>query len=104
VILFCDAGDYLAAQIELDEGRLLSLAPSTDVALVRQHLEAIPRICAGGPAAGPIGRLSPRERWSWLVAPRSTVIQTSPAHTGLCEEPARALERLVATTVRVARA
>ena len=58
------------------------------------HLAAIPRICAGGPDAGPIGRLSQRERFHWLVAPRSTVVQVSPVHTGLTDDPARALDEV----------
>jgi hypothetical protein len=94
VVVFCDALDYLAARIELDETRLLAVAPDADPALVRRHLEAIPRICAGELAGGPIGRLPLRERWHWLVAPRSTILQTSPSHAGLCEEPEEELGRL----------
>jgi hypothetical protein len=71
------------------------------VELVRSHLEAIPRICAGGRAAGPIGQLPQKERWHWLVAPRSTILQTSPVHSGLCEDPARSLEHLMDTLVRL---
>jgi hypothetical protein len=100
-VVFCDARDYLEARVELDEARLLALAPAADVALVKQHLLAIPRICAGGPDAGPIGLLPMRERWHWLVAPRSTILQTSPAHAGLCERPEDELERLMAQAVRV---
>lgn len=100
VILHCDEAAFLAARIELSETLLLALAPDADVATVRRHLDAIPRICAGGPEAGPIGELPLRERWSWLVAPRSTVIQTSAPHVGLCDEPERALERLLDKMVR----
>jgi hypothetical protein len=100
VVLFCDALDYLGACVEVDEARLLSLAPDVDLALVRRHLEAIPRICAGGPAAGPIGALPRRERWQWLVAPRSTILQLSPPHAGLCEKPEEELERLMGQMVR----
>lgn len=100
VILHCHDRDYLAARIALDESCLLAIAPDADVASVRRHLDAIPRICAGGPEAGPIGELPLRERWSWLVAPRSTVIQTSPPHVGLCEAPESALERLTDKLVR----
>jgi len=99
VIVFCDARDYLAARIALDEARLLALAPDVDVPLVRRHLEAIPRICEGGAAAGPIGQLPMRERWQWLVAPRSTILQTSPAHTGMTVAPEHELERLVERVV-----
>lgn len=94
VILFCLERDFLAARVEVNEPRLRALWPEIDVELVRQHLEAIPRICAGGPDAGPIGRLSLRERFHWLVAPRSTIIQVSPVHGGLCESPERALDEL----------
>jgi Protein of unknown function (DUF3037) len=104
VIVHCHALDYLAARIELDEGRLLSLSPDVDVELVRRHLDAIPRVCAGGAGAGPIGQLPRRERWHWLVAPRSTIIQTSPAHAGLCDAPDTMLERLMSAVVRPPRA
>jgi hypothetical protein len=103
VILFCLTKRFLAAKVELDERRLLALAPDVDLELVRGHLEAIPRICAGGRAAGPIGQLPQKERWHWLVAPRSTIIQTSPVHSGLCEEPAQALEHLMDRMVRLPR-
>ena len=103
VILSCHEQDFLQAAIEVDEARLRALDPAIDLALVRSHLEAIPRICAGGEAAGPIGKLSPRERFRWLAAPRSTIIQVSPAHTGRSEDPAVALEHLVRTMVRTAK-
>lgn len=100
VILFCFARDFLAARVALDGGRVTALHPQADLVTIEEHLAAIPRICAGGPDAGPMGRLSRRERFHWLVAPRSTVVQVSPVHTGLCDEPARALddvfERMVA--------
>lgn len=94
VILFALGQDFLAARVEVNEPRLLALWPEIDLDLVRQHLEAIPKICAGAPDAGPIGRLSLRERFHWLVAPRSTIIQVSPVHSGLCDRPERALEEL----------
>ncbi len=100
VVLYCLGQRFLGALVELDEGRLLALAPEVDLALVRSHLEVLPRICAGGADAGPIGQLPQKERWHWLVAPRSTMLQTSPVHSGLCEEPARALEHLMEGMVR----
>ncbi len=103
VILFCLTKRFLAAKVELDERRLLALAPEVDLELVRGHLQAIPRICAGGRAAGPIGQLPQKERWHWLVAPRSTILQMSPVHSGLCEEPAQALEHLMDRMVRLSR-
>jgi len=101
VILFCLERDFLQARVELNEARLRALWPEADVELIRQHLEAIPRICAGSPDAGPIARLSLRERFHWLVSPRSTMIQVSPVHSGLCEDPERALDELFRRVVLV---
>lgn len=101
VILFCLERDFLQARVELDDARLRALWPAADVELIRQHLEAIPRICAGNADAGPIARLSQRERFHWLVAPRSTMIQVSPVHSGLCEQPERALDDLFQQMVLV---
>lgn len=100
VVLFCDELAYLGATIELDVPRLLALAPGADLEIVRRHLEAIPRLCAGGEGAGPIGELPLRERWRWLIAPRSTILQISPAHAGLSESPPDELERLLDRVVR----
>lgn len=100
VILFCLERDYLAAKVELDRARLRALAPDVDLTLVQEHLAAVPRVAAGGEGSGPIGKLSARERFHWLVAPRSTIIQVSPVHSGLCEDPERALDRLVERMVR----
>jgi len=95
VILYCLTHRYLNARVELDERRLQALAPDADVELIRSHLASIPRLCVGGKTAGPIGQLPQKERFHWLVAPRSTMIQTGPVHSGLCEEPAKALEHLL---------
>lgn len=103
VIVSCPARGYLEARIELDEQRLKVLDGTLDIESIRTHLATIPAICAGGEAAGPIGRLSQRERFHWLIAPRSTIIQTSPAHTGSCKNPAAVLEHLLETMVRPAR-
>jgi hypothetical protein len=100
IILWCAAQDYLDARIELDEQRLRCLDPNVNVEAVRSHLASIPRVCAGGAAAGPLGTLSRRERFDWLVAPRSTIIQVSPVHTGRCSEVAKTLEHLLNATVR----
>ena len=100
VIVSCRAKNFLEARIELDESRLLALDPTLDVEPIRAHLATMPAICAGGEQAGPIGQLSQRERFHWLVAPRSTIIQTSPAHTGCCADPAAVLEHLLETMVR----
>ena len=94
VILFCLERDFLAARVALDHDRLAALHEQADLGLIEEHLAAIPRICAGGPEAGPIGRLTQRERFHWLVAPRSTMVQVSPVHTGLTDDPARALDEV----------
>ncbi len=100
VILYCRTRSFLGARIMLDRQRLAALAPDADLAAIETHLEVIPRICEGGAAAGPIGQLSQSERFHWLVAPRSTVVQPSAVHSGLCEDPAAALDRLLETMVR----
>jgi hypothetical protein len=99
VILSCPDRSFLEARIKLNESRLLALDPSLDLEMVRAHLATIPIICHGGDGAGPIGQLPQRQRFHWLVAPRSTIIQTSPVHTGRCSDPAAALEHLVAKMV-----
>src|SRR5207244_5275455 len=104
VIVSCPAQGFLEARIELDEQRLLALDTTLDIATARDHLAAIPTICAGGEQAGPIGQLSQRERFHWLVAPRSTTIQTSPVHSGCCKNPTAVLEHLLDTMVRPSRA
>ncbi len=100
IILSCDIERILLAGIELDENTLLALDARVDMELVRRVLMSIPVICAGGADAGDIGKMTARERFHWLVAPRSTIVQTSPVHTGQCAEPAAALEHLMRTMVR----
>ncbi len=94
VVVFCLEKRYLAARIHLDRDRLRALWPEVDLELVGEHLEAVARICEGDPAAGPIAQLSQRERFHWLVSPRSTIIQPSPVHTGLCDATDGMLDRL----------
>jgi hypothetical protein len=101
-IVSCHAADYLDACIALDESRASALDPSLDLDLLREHLSAIPVICAGGDQAGPIGKLSKRERFHWLVAPRSTIVQMSPVHSGQSTSPASALEHLIRKMVHPA--
>ncbi|MBL0162148.1 MAG: DUF3037 domain-containing protein [Xanthomonadales bacterium] len=100
VILSSVKARILEARIELDEARLRTLDPTADIEQIRAHLAAIPLICAGGAAAGALGKLSQRERFHWLTAPRSAVIQTSSVHGGSCEDPLHALEHLVQRMVR----
>jgi Protein of unknown function (DUF3037) len=101
VIVSCPDLSFLEARIKLNEPRLLALDPLLDLEMVRAHLATIPTICRGGDDAGPIGELPQRQRFQWLVAPRSTVIQTSPVHTGRCSDPVITLERLLTTMVGV---
>jgi hypothetical protein len=100
IILSCDIERILTAQIELDETALLALDTAVDLDLVRRTLATIPLICAGGEGSGEIGKFSARERFHWLVAPRSTIVQTSPVHTGQCSDPGAAIEHLMNTMVR----
>jgi hypothetical protein len=99
-IVFCRTRRFLGARVELDLVRLAALAPDLDPAAIQRHLDVIPLVCAGGKAAGPIGQLPQAERFHWLIAPRSTIIQTSPVHSGRCADPAEALEHLLETMVR----
>lgn len=101
-IVSCPAQKLLAARIEFDEVRLKAFSPGLDIDAIRRHLATIPAICEGGEPAGPIGRLTQRERFHWLTAPRSTIIQTSPVHTGRSSTPEELLEHLLQTMVRVA--
>jgi len=100
VIVSCPQRGFLDCRIELDEARLRALWPEIDIDLVRRHLASIPVICRGGDEAGPIGKLPARERFRWLIAARSTIIQASPAHTGRCTDPPALMEHLLATMVR----
>jgi hypothetical protein len=100
VIVSCPGRSFLEARIELDELRVAALDSALDLESIRTHLATIPAICAGGPQAGPIGQLSQRERFHWLVAPRSTIIQPSPVHTGYCKDPGEVLEHLLDAMVR----
>jgi hypothetical protein len=100
IILSCDVERILQANIELDESALLAIDARVDLDVVRSALAVIPTICAGGEGAGDIGKMTARERFHWLVAPRSTIVQTSPVHTGQCADPDAALEHLMQTMVR----
>lgn len=99
VILSCVDSDFLGIRIALDEGRLRALDPSADLDAVRAGLATLETVCAGGPDGGPIGELRPRERFRWLVSPRSTIVQTSPVHTGRTDDPRTALQHLFETMV-----
>ena len=99
VALLCPERRFVGARVALDEPRLAALAPETDAAAVREALAALVAVADGDPSAGPLARLSPSERFGWLAAPSSTVIQPSAIHTGLCEDPADTLDHLFSTLV-----
>jgi len=100
IILSCDLERFLQARIELDETALLAIDAQADLELIRRTLATIPALCAGGAAAGDLGALSARERFHWLVAPRSTMVQTSPVHTGQCTDLDSALLHLTQMMVK----
>lgn len=100
VVLLCRSRGFIGAMTFLDEARLRALAADADIPTIRAHLDAIERVARGDPAGGPMARSSIAERFHWLVAPASTVIQPSPVHTGLTDDPATELDRLLADLVR----
>jgi len=99
IVLLCRPKRFLGARVALDEARLRALDPGCDAEEVRRHLAAIEQIAAGDPTGGPIAALSQAERYHWLVAPSSTIIQPSEAHTGMTTDPAATLEHLFAALV-----
>ncbi|MGD9892465.1 MAG: DUF3037 domain-containing protein [Dehalococcoidia bacterium] len=100
VILYAPELRFLAARIELDPDRVRAIAPGADLALIEQHLRSFQGIADGDDAAGPLAALPQSDRFHWLTAPRSTSIQTSPVHTGMCANPEAALEDLLNDFVR----
>jgi hypothetical protein len=100
IVLSCPDADFLDAKIALDEGALRAIDSDVDLEAVKANLEVFPAVCRGGEDAGPIGQLTPRERFRWLVSPRSTIIQPSPVHTGRTSDPAACLDHLVNTVVK----
>jgi hypothetical protein len=95
VILSCPARDYLDARVHMDRARLTALDPGIDLEMVARNLESIPVLCRGGEGTGALGRLTQRQRFHWLVAPRSAILQTSPVHSGVTLDPQAELERLL---------
>jgi hypothetical protein len=98
-VLFCRRARFLEARTHLDADRLRALAPSTDAAAVAEHLAMLERIAGGDPAGGPVALQEPSERFHWLVAPASTIVQPSAVHTGLTDDAAATLTRLMARLV-----
>jgi hypothetical protein len=100
VILFCRTRRFLGMLTHLDQQRLSAFAPQLDFPDLQQQLEHLTQICYGKSESGPVGKLPQSERFHWLVSPRSTIIQTSPVHTGLCRDPEAALHHLLKTMVK----
>jgi hypothetical protein len=99
VIVFCPTAAWLGFRYAVDEARLRAFAPALDVEGVKRQLEAIRAVCDGEPAAGAVAALSPSERFHWLAAPRSTIVQPAPSHAGLCDDPEEALTRIFRAAV-----
>jgi hypothetical protein len=103
IVVYAQARDFLEGRVALDESRLHAIAPGVEAGPIRAQLEAIAAVAAGDASAGPIARLDRGQRFHWLSSPASTVVQPSPIHTGLCEDPADALDRLFRQLVLPAR-
>jgi Protein of unknown function (DUF3037) len=101
VIVFCRQLGFLGARVGLDHGRLTALGPDVPMAELADHLDAMVRVCDGAPGAGPIALLEPSERFGWLAAPSSTIVQPSAVHTGLCCDPSATLSALYARLVEL---
>ncbi|MEV5522802.1 MULTISPECIES: DUF3037 domain-containing protein [Streptomyces] len=100
VLVYCRPLSYVGARTHLDEARLLALDPAADVPGVRAALRAVEGVCAGGDAAGQAAQDDPGRRFRWLIAPRSTIVQPGPVHTGLTADPAAETERMLDLLVR----
>ncbi|MGX1094846.1 hypothetical protein RKD47_005527 [Streptomyces albogriseolus] len=100
VLVYCRSLSYVGARTHLDETRLLALDPAADVPGVRAALRAVEGVCAGGDAAGQAAADDPGRRFRWLIAPRSTIVQPGPVHTGLTADPGAETERLLDLLVR----
>jgi hypothetical protein len=99
VIVYAQQAKFLKARVRVPEGRVKALWPNADMAQITRHVEAIPRICEGDAAAGPVAQMSQSQRFHWLTSPRSTMIQISPVRMGLSAEPEQVLERLAGELV-----
>lgn len=100
IILYCAPKKFLETRIELDEERLKALSNGLDLEELKLHVTSFEKICKGGPDSGPIGKLTLPERFRWLTATRSTILQTSKVHPGLCQDPKETMEKLFVQLVR----
>jgi DNA-directed RNA polymerase subunit N (RpoN/RPB10) len=94
VVVYCRRRQFLAAKTLIDEDRLRGIAADLDVDALRRHLDGMMRVAAGDPAGGAVAQLDQSERFGWLTAASSTIVQPSPIHTGLCDDPQAVLDRL----------
>ena len=101
VVLFCPERRYIGSRIELDAARLRALAPDLEASAVRPHLDAIAAVLSGDPSGGALAGLSPSERFGWVAASSSTMIQPSEVHTGLTDDPSATLAHLFESLVPV---
>lgn len=99
VVLYCQKLDFLGCSTHIDEARILALDPSVDVEGIAALLDAVSCVCVGGPESGPAGEDAQGRRFRWLIAPRSTVVQPGPVHTGLTADPGNDLARLMKSLV-----
>jgi len=95
IVLYCRSQKFLRASFELNQKRIESFYPEFQLPNLTEHLRVFEAICSGDSHAGAIGKLPIQERFRWLTAPRSTILQTSPVHTGLCDDPEVMLEHLM---------
>jgi hypothetical protein len=100
IILYCASEGFLQTKFEVNPLKISAFCPETDLYEVTDRLNAFVRVCAGGPAGGPIGQLPIASRFRWLTAARSTIIQTSPVHPGACESAEKTFQRLYAQLVQ----
>jgi len=94
VVLHCRRRAFLGVAVGVDEARLRALDPALDVPAVARHLDGLRRVADGDPGAGPVAAMDRSDRFGWIAAPSNTIVQPSPVHTGVCDDPAAALERL----------
>lgn len=94
VVVYCRRRQFLAARVLVDDARLHALSPDLDVDAIRRHLDGMVRVASGDPDGGAIATLPQSERFGWLTAASSTIVQPSPIHTGLCGDPQAVLDRL----------
>ncbi|WP_436497837.1 DUF3037 domain-containing protein [Actinokineospora sp. HUAS TT18] len=99
VLLYCAPLDYLRCRTHVDEERLRALDPAIDLEVLAESLRHLCQSCDGGTEGGPVKEITPGRRFRWLTAPRSTLVQTSPTHTGLTDDPDADLDRLFARLV-----